>query len=182
MVVYRASRVFREGLVPSALNICLQVGSNRELGIRCSELLEKLTDEHQFLLRARYYFRPVMRGISVFLLLHFIMVLLAPAWIVVDFMVERDHIERELCVQRMVPDAQRTCHGECCLMKRLQKSGDRERNLPMELRSIRLGDMIIDDGDLVLIGSLVCDKPVWGKLKEEVREGHPRPHAPVPWC
>lgn len=123
-----------------------------------------------------------MRGLSVFLLLHFIAVLVVPAWIVVDFLVERESIERELCVQRMVPDTERTCHGECCLMKRLDKSGERERNLPMELRSVRLGDMIADEGGHVLLVPAVREKPVWGILTEEAREGHPRPHAPVPWC
>lgn len=123
-----------------------------------------------------------MRGISAFLLLHFLAVTLAPAWIVADFMVERDRIERELCVQRMVPDEQRTCHGECCLMKRLEKSGEREQNLPTELRAVRIGDMITDDGASALVIPPDGAKLAWATLTEEPREGHPRPHAPVPWC
>ncbi|HQV39174.1 MAG: hypothetical protein IPO60_07130 [Flavobacteriales bacterium] len=123
-----------------------------------------------------------MRGISAFLLLHFLAVTLAPAWIVADFMVERDRIERELCVQRMVPDEQRTCHGECSLMKRLEKSGEREQNLPAELRAVRISDMITDDGTLALVIPPDGAKLAWATLIEEPREGHPRPHALVPWC
>ncbi len=123
-----------------------------------------------------------MRGISTFLLLHFLAVMLAPAWIVADFMVERDRIQRELCVQRMVPDEQRTCHGECCLMKRLEKSGEREQNLPFELRALRIGDMITDDDASELVIPLDGARPAWATMTEEPREGHTRPHAPVPWC
>ena len=99
-----------------------------------------------------------------------------------DFMVERDRIERELCVQRMVPDEQRTCHGECCLMKRLEKSGEREQNLPVELRAVRIGDMITDDSALPVIIPLDAAELAWAVLTEEPREGHPGPLAPVPWC
>lgn len=123
-----------------------------------------------------------MRGISAFLLLHFLAVTLAPAWIVADFMVERDRIERELCVQRTVPDAQRTCHGECCLMKRLEKSGEREQNLPAELRAVRIGDMITDEGLSALVIPPDGSTLAWASLTEGTCEGHPRPHTPVPWC
>lgn len=123
-----------------------------------------------------------MRGISPFLLLHFLAVTLAPAWIVADFMMERDRIARELCVQRAVPDGQRSCHGECCLMKRLEKSGEREQNLPTELRALRIGDMITDHGASALVIPPDGAELAWATLIEEPREGHPRPHAPVPWC
>ena len=123
-----------------------------------------------------------MRTFSVVLLVHFLATTMVPAWITLDFLVERDRIQRELCVQRMVPDGQRTCHGECQLMKRLEKSGERERNLPMELRAFRIGDMITHDGRLALVVPMDKGKQVWAVLSEEPREGHSRPHAPVPWC
>ena len=41
----------------------------------------------------------------------------APAVVMVDFLLERDRIIKELCVQRAVPEMVRTCHGQCYLAK-----------------------------------------------------------------
>lgn len=123
-----------------------------------------------------------MRGLSLLLLLHFALVTLAPGWIVADFLLERQRVEQELCVQRMVPESGRTCHGECYLMKRLDKSLDREQNLPNELRAIRIGEMIADAGQLQVnmpIGELRLLRHV---LKEALLEGYVNAVAPVPWC
>lgn len=123
-----------------------------------------------------------MRAISALLLLHFLVITGAPAFITLDFLIERDRIERELCVQRMVPDDQRTCHGECCLIKRLEKSEGREKNLPDQLRTFRIGDMISEHGASSFTVFIVDEPTIWSTLVEETCEGHPRPLAPVPWC
>lgn len=123
-----------------------------------------------------------MRFLAAILLLQFISVLFAPAFIVADFMAERSHIERDLCVQRMVPEAERSCHGECCLKRRLDESGERERNMPTELRALRLSDMLTHGEDLVLVPEIGDVNSNWGKLQEGTLAGHPRLSAPVPWC
>lgn len=54
---------------------------------------------------------------------------LAPLAVLVQFHVDRAHIERELCVQREVMAEMRTCHGECQLSKRfraLERSAEQE--------------------------------------------------------
>lgn len=123
-----------------------------------------------------------MRFFAAILLLQFISVLFAPAFIVADFMAERNHIERDLCVQRMVPDAERSCHGECCLKRRLDESGARERNMPTELRALRLSDMLADEEALVFIPETRNVKSPWGIVQEGTLVGHTRLSAPVPWC
>jgi len=123
-----------------------------------------------------------MRGLTAFLLLHFIAITIAPGWIVADFWVEQDRIQRELCVQRMVPDAERTCHGECSLMKRLDRCGEREQNLPNELRAVRIGEMIAGESGLAVVLPSNGILFPWGRFSEEPLDGHQRPHAPVPWC
>jgi len=50
--------------------------------------------------------------------LYFTAVVAAPAAVYVAWELRRDHIMRELCVQRDVVDGMRTCHGECVLAKR----------------------------------------------------------------
>ena len=123
-----------------------------------------------------------MRFLAAILLLQFISVLVGPAFIVVDFVVERDHIERDLCVQRMVPDAQRSCHGECCLKRRLDESGARERNMPTELRALRLSDMLADGGALLPAPEMRKVNSLWDTLQQGTLAGHTRLSAPVPWC
>ncbi|HEX2616735.1 MAG TPA: hypothetical protein VHL57_04280, partial [Flavobacteriales bacterium] len=61
------------------------------------------------------------------------------AVVLVRFHVERDRIIKEVCVQRAVPEARRTCHGQCHLKKQLEAEPDegRDASLPpaIELRS-----------------------------------------------
>ena len=123
-----------------------------------------------------------MRLLASVLLLQFISALVGPAFIVADFLVERGHIERDLCVQRMVPEAERSCHGDCCLKRRLDESGEREHNMPVELRALRLSDMLADGEALVLVPETKKVKSVWADLQEGTLAGHPRLSAPVPWC
>jgi len=83
-----------------------------------------------------------MRGVSSLLLLAYVALLFAPACIVTDFLLERDHIVRDLCVQRMVVEGKRTCHGDCYLMRKLGRSEEREKGLPNELRELRMDEAV----------------------------------------
>lgn len=88
-----------------------------------------------------------MRGVSSLLLLAYVALLLAPACIVTDFLFERDHIERDLCVQRMVVEGKRTCHGDCYLMRKLGRSQEREKGLPAELRELRVDEAVLSPAE-----------------------------------
>lgn len=123
-----------------------------------------------------------MHGLAKILLLHFLAVTFAPGWIVGDFMLERGRIERELCVQRMVPDDLRSCHGECQLSKRLESCEQRAENLPNELKAVRIGEMLSDGGIVVLQMPMDGRGLQWPVLEEEVLGGHLRVLAPVPLC
>lgn len=123
-----------------------------------------------------------MRIVCYLLLIAFTAVLLAPGFIVGDFLFERQRIQRDLCVQRMVPDAQRTCHGQCCLMKRLRKAEQKEQGVPAELRSLRLDDavptsvgarMVVPQVVSVINAGARCALPL---------EGFVGSSDPVPWC
>lgn len=123
-----------------------------------------------------------MRGLAAFLLLHFVAVTLAPGWITADFMLERSRIEQELCVQRMVPDDLRSCHGECQLSKRLKNVDQREANLPNQLKAVHLDEMLPEEGQEHLLLPVELVAPQWRTLVEKEQEGHPHVLAPVPWC
>jgi hypothetical protein len=73
------------------------------------------------------------RWFSALMLLAVMAVMLAPAVILVEFHLNRAKIERELCVQRDVVEAMRTCHGECQLSKRFKAlEQEAEAGFPVE--------------------------------------------------
>jgi hypothetical protein len=122
-----------------------------------------------------------MRPLAIGLLIHFVAVLFAPAVIVADFWLEKERIEREVCVQRMVDDGERTCHGQCYLMKRLDRMEQRAHELPQELRSFQLGDMAAYDQD-----EIAPKRPVDKRDRPRSRDdrplsGHRVIGDPVPW-
>jgi hypothetical protein len=123
-----------------------------------------------------------MRGVTAFFLIHFLAVTFAPGWIVADFLLERSRIEQELCVQRMVPDDLRTCHGECQLSKRLKNVDQREANLPNELKAVHLDEMLPEEGQEHLLLPAELTTPQGVALVEKELAGHPYALAPVPWC
>ncbi len=123
-----------------------------------------------------------MRLISALLLAQFTWVMMAPGWVVADFLLERNRIARDLCVQRMVADGQRTCHGECQLMKRMEQSAGREQSLPAELRAYRISEVIVDAVPSVVSGFAVERQMAWAPFSADLQDGFPRRVAPVPWC
>ena len=62
--------------------------------------------------------------------------LLLPSLIVGHFLLERDRIERELCVMRDAAPEQNTCHGNCVLMRQLHTS-ERKAQTPFENLEVR---------------------------------------------
>lgn len=108
--------------------------------------------------------------------------LAVPAFILVDFWVERERVEQELCVQRLVSEEVRTCHGQCYLMKQLNKAEQRAQDLPGQLRAWKLGDMAVH---AVEPGSeQVADHhpAPWPRLMMDPLTGHRPASDPVPWC
>ena len=68
----------------------------------------------------------------------FIVVLLAPSLVLLQFQVDRARIERELCVQRDRMEGMRTCHGECQLSKRFKAlEAEAEEGFPAERVQVR---------------------------------------------
>lgn len=63
--------------------------------------------------------------------------LLLPFGICVDFVMEKERIARDLCVQRAVPGEQRTCHGQCHLAKQLKKAEGTEHQRESALPDFR---------------------------------------------
>lgn len=106
------------------------------------------------------------------------------ATIIVRFHLERDRIIREVCVQRAVPEAKRTCHGQCHLKKQLDEEkeagpADASPSLRVELR---VEPAITHDARTWSIdpaASLRCYGPA---LSAPLPEGFLSLADPVPWC
>lgn len=89
------------------------------------------------------YLRIVQRGVSILVGKALLAMALAPSLLLLNFLVHRAAIERELCVQREVTPDMRTCHGECHLSKQL-RALEREagREFPVELPEMRIDPMV----------------------------------------
>ncbi|HMN06502.1 MAG TPA: hypothetical protein PKD45_12315 [Flavobacteriales bacterium] len=122
-----------------------------------------------------------MRGLSAYVLIHFVAITFAPGWIMADFLLERNRIARELCVQRMVPEDLRTCHGECQLSKRLAALDDQERKLPEMINAFRIDNMIADGGSPELAAPEEEAEPAWPQTADGTLQGHVLTMVPVPW-
>lgn len=95
---------------------------------------------------------------------------------------ERDRVEKELCVQRLVKEEVRTCHGQCYLMKRLNRSEQRAQDLPQQLRSLKLGDMTVDTITGVSLAVEEFASGPWAEQVNGVLAGHCALGEPVPWA
>jgi len=68
-----------------------------------------------------------MRFTAPFLVALWFLAYAAPSWVVVRFVLDRDRIIKEECVQRGVPLAERTCFGQCHLVKQLNELEEKEQ-------------------------------------------------------
>jgi hypothetical protein len=107
---------------------------------------------------------------------------LAPLAVLIQFHVDRAHIERELCVQREVMAEMRTCHGECQLSKRFraleQQANDEFPSERIETR-FEPKTPISEDVHVVLPTAQRSWHPV---LVETPLDGDVNTAEPVPWC
>lgn len=108
--------------------------------------------------------------------------LLVPACIVADFLLDQERIARELCVQRLVPDEMRTCHGHCYLSKKLNEVDARERDLPGVLRSVKLDDAIPQRAFPGFFSEPEIGSTNWTSVSADEMSGHVPLSEPVPWC
>jgi len=68
-----------------------------------------------------------MRFTAPFLVALWLLAYAAPSWVVVHFLIDRDRIVTEECVQRGVPLAERTCFGQCHLVMQLNELEEKEQ-------------------------------------------------------
>ena len=123
-----------------------------------------------------------MRAIPLAMMCVLLAHLLVPACIVVDFLVDQDRIAHELCVQRLVPDDMRTCHGDCYLSKRLKDVDARERDLPVALRALKLDDAIPHNVSLLVRPVVAAFRAVRWNADGATSPGCVPVSEPVPWC
>jgi|JI10StandDraft_1071094.scaffolds.fasta_scaffold328530_1 hypothetical protein len=107
---------------------------------------------------------------------------LAPLAVLIQFHVDRAHIERELCVQREVMAEMRTCHGECQLSKRFRALEQQANDeFPTERIETRFEPKtpIAEDAHVLLPTAAHSWHPV---LVETPLDGDVNTAEPVPWC
>ena len=128
--------------------------------------------------------RPVyfalMRVFGPLLALLLVIELVAPTVVVLDFLVERDRIAKEFCVQRLTPESMRTCHGQCYMMKKLRSVEQHERDLPENVRAMKMDDALPQQPRAT--DDLRCATARrWSALSAFTRSGDVPPPDHVPW-
>ena len=122
-----------------------------------------------------------MRGAAQLVLLAlYIGQLLAPALIMADFIVDRDRIERELCVQRERAADVRTCHGECHMVKQLRAAEEAAAQhappaLPMKVQP----EWFVGRADEPVFGESIDLQ--WPRIAQALPAGERTTAEPVPW-
>lgn len=123
-----------------------------------------------------------VRALSHLLLAVYLTVLAAPCAITAGFIFDRDRIAKEFCVQRTLPEGQRTCHGQCHLMKQLlAERNDARTPVPPPVLPEKIQPEWVDQpvrwALVIPTRSLVT-----AILVMETRFGFPSGPDPVPWC
>lgn len=76
------------------------------------------------------------RGAASTLLGMLLFSMVLPLGVIIHFGIERDRIEREVCVMRNTAPGENTCHGHCYLMRELRKAQERTSS-PFENIEVR---------------------------------------------
>ena len=122
----------------------------------------------------------MFRASGVLVLSLFTAMLVAPIAVLLEFHVHRAQIEKELCVQRDVVDAMRTCHGECQLSKRFRAlESESAQELPVERLQVRLEPQVPVD-PVVAILLLPCSERIFPRVNAAIRTGFFRSDDHVP--
>lgn len=121
------------------------------------------------------------RTVAGFLVVAMAMPFVLTATVLIRFHLERDRIIKELCVQRALPAAEQTCHGQCHLMKQLQAQ-EAPQDLPaLPSLELRMEPAISSHAGISL--SIPQARSRW--YGPDVRygrgAGYPSLADPVPW-
>jgi len=116
-------------------------------------------------------------------LLVYVVTLLAPAAVVTVFLVQRDRIIKESCVERFKPVEQNCCKGSCHVRKQLkEQEGPQETPGSPSRIELRVEPAVvaaIGSGHLHIPSAAVCFGPA---QDGSVLAGHAPVTEPVPWC
>jgi hypothetical protein len=108
---------------------------------------------------------------------------LAPLAVLIQFHVDRAHIERELCVQREVMAEMRTCHGECQLSKRFRALEQQANDeFPTERIETRFEPQNTDSGRRACPVAYCSTTAGIRCLWRPRFDGDVNTAEPVPWC
>ncbi|MFZ1333576.1 MAG: hypothetical protein WAR83_15385 [Flavobacteriales bacterium] len=123
----------------------------------------------------------MVRASGIAVLLMFVGMLVAPFAVLVEFHVHRAQIEKELCVQRDVVDAMRTCHGECQLSKRFNAlEQESQQEFPVERISVRSEpQVLVARAPIALF--FTAEQRMFPSVDATLSNGFPPASEPVPW-
>lgn len=121
------------------------------------------------------------RTVAGFLVLAMALPFVLTAAVLIVFQLERDRIIKERCVQRALPAAEQTCHGQCHLKKRLQAQ-EAPQDVPAQPRlELRMEPAISGHAGIALSIPQARSRSFGPAAQFREGEGYPSLADPVPW-
>lgn len=121
------------------------------------------------------------RTVAGFLVVAMVLPFVLTATVLVSFHLERDRIIKELCVQRALPEAEQTCHGQCQLKKQLQ-AAEAPQDVPALPRlELRMEPAISSHAGFSLSIPQVRSRSFGPEEHVRMGAGYPSLADPVPW-
>ena len=121
------------------------------------------------------------RTVAGFLVVAMAMPFVLTATVLIRFHLERDRIIKELCVQRALPAAEQTCHGQCHLMKQLQAQ-EAPQDLPaLPSLELRMEPAISSHAGISLSIPQARSRWYGPDVRYDRGAGYPSLADPVPW-
>lgn len=122
------------------------------------------------------------RTVAGFLVVAMALPFVLTATVLVRFHLERDRIIKELCVQRALPEAEQTCHGQCHLKKKLQVQ-EAPQDLPALPRlELRMEPAVNGHVGIPLSIPQARSRSFGPEEQYRMGAGYPSLSDPVPWC
>lgn len=105
---------------------------------------------------------------------------LLPSLVVLQFTLERERIEHEVCVMRAAAPEANTCHGNCYLIRQLKAAEGRQAH-PFEHFQVRTQPAVCEVGEAVMF-VLPEAFQLFALHVPRLSAGFHRAMDPVPWC
>lgn len=108
--------------------------------------------------------------------------LVVTALVLVRFELEQERIIKEKCVQRFMPQAERTCNGKCHLKEQLRTDEVPQQQAPMPRLALRIDPVVSIHATLTcVLVPVAAERAFAPEADDALAAGYAFIADPVPW-